>query len=70
MTRPSEVKPREGDLPAALYKDWQVGAEFPELAFTVTPDIVDEYLSVVDGDPANYLIDGRRAAPPTSWPST
>lgn len=64
MTRPSEVKPREGDLPAALYKDWQVGAEFPELAFTVTPDIVDEYLSVVDGDPENYLIDGRRAAPP------
>ena len=64
MTRPCDVKPREGDLPAALYKDWQIGAKFPELRFTVTPDIVDEYLSVVDGDPANYMVDGRRAAPP------
>jgi hypothetical protein len=64
MTRPSEVKPREGELPAALYKDWEVGAEFPQLSFTITPDIVEEYLSVVDGDPSNYFIEGRRAAPP------
>ena len=40
MTRPSEVKPREGDQPAALYKDWTVGVEFPPLPFTITPDIV------------------------------
>ena len=26
MTRPSDIKPREGDQPAALYKDWTVGA--------------------------------------------
>jgi hypothetical protein len=64
MTRPSEVKPREGDQPAALYKDWQIGAEFPELRFTITPDIVQEYLSVISADAANYMIDGRQAAPP------
>ncbi|MDX3907086.1 MAG: hypothetical protein QHC78_15470 [Pigmentiphaga sp.] len=64
MTRPSEVKPREGDLPAALYKDWQVGAEFPELRFTITPDVIDEYMSVVSATPEAYVIDGRRAAPP------
>lgn len=64
MTRPSEVKPREGDLPAALYKDWQVGAEFPELRFTITPDVIDEYMSVVNATPEAYVIDGRRAAPP------
>ncbi|GAA0517623.1 MaoC family dehydratase N-terminal domain-containing protein [Pigmentiphaga sp. GD03639] len=64
MTRPSEVKPREGDLPAALFKDWQIGAEFPELRFTITPDVIDEYLSVVSGTPEAYVIDGRRAAPP------
>jgi hypothetical protein len=64
MTRPSDVKPREGDQPAALYKDWQVGAEFPELRFTIPPDVIEEYLSVVNADPANYVIDGRQAAPP------
>ncbi|VCU68031.1 hypothetical protein PIGHUM_00078 [Pigmentiphaga humi] len=64
MTRPSEVKPREGDLPAALFKDWQIGAEFPELHFTITPEVIDEYLSVVSGTPGAYVIDGRRAAPP------
>lgn len=64
MTRPSEIKPREGEQPAALYKDWEVGAEFPALPFTITPDIVQEYISVVDADPANYVIDGRQAAPP------
>jgi hypothetical protein len=64
MTRPSEVKPREGDQPAALFKDWQVGAEFPELRFSITPDIVDEYVSVVNADKRNYRIEGRQAAPP------
>jgi hypothetical protein len=64
MTRPGDIKPREGAQPAALYKDWVVGAEFPALPFTITPGIVREYMSVVDADPANYLIDGRQAAPP------
>jgi hypothetical protein len=64
MTRPSEVKPREGDLPPALYKDWQVGSEFPELRFEITPDIVQEYMSVVSAEAGNYVVDGRRAAPP------
>ena len=64
MTRPSDVKPREGDQPAALYKDWMVGAEFPPLPFTITRDVVQEYQSVVNADPANYVIDGRQAAPP------
>ena len=60
MTRPSEVKPREGDQPAALYKDWTVGVEFPPLPFTITPDIVHEYNSAVDADPAG---EGERAGP-------
>jgi hypothetical protein len=64
MTRPSEVKPREGDQPAALYKDWEVGAEFPALSFSVTPDIVEEYLSVTSSNKENFIIEGRQAAPP------
>jgi hypothetical protein len=64
VTRPSDVKPREGDQPAALFKDWTIGVEFPPLPFTITRDVVDEYVSVVDADRANYVIDGRQAAPP------
>lgn len=63
MTRPSDIKPREDEQPAALYKDWEVGAEFEPLPFTVTRDVVREYMSVVDADPRNYVIDGRAAAP-------
>ena len=64
MTRPGYIKPREGAQPVSLYKDWVVGAEFPALPFTITTDVVREYMSVVDADPANYVIDGRQAAPP------
>ena len=61
MTRPSEIKPREGQQPAALYKDWKVGAEFSPLPFTITPDIVREYNTAIDADLKNYVIDGRQA---------
>src|SRR5690606_5418848 len=64
MTRPSDVKPREGELPAALYNDWVIGQEFDALPFTITQDIVQEYISVVNADRENYVIDGRQAAPP------
>jgi hypothetical protein len=64
MTRPSEVKPREGEQTAALFADWKIGSEFPELTFTITPDIVNEYMSVVNANPENYLVDGRQASPP------
>lgn len=64
MTRPSDIKPREGEQPAALYKDWKVGTEFPPLPFIITPDVVKEYMSVTDATPSYYMIDGRQAAPP------
>jgi hypothetical protein len=48
MTRPSDIKPREGEQPAALYNDWTVGAEFPALPFTITPDIVREYNAAIE----------------------
>jgi hypothetical protein len=64
MTRPSEIKPREGEQPAALYNDWEVGAEFGKLQFTITPEIVQEYQSVTATDTQNFVIDGRQAAPP------
>ena len=64
MTRPSEIKPREDEQKPALYADWLIGDEFPPLTFTVTPDVIEEYFSVVNAEKKNYVIDGRQAAPP------
>lgn len=64
MTRPSDIKPREGEQAAALFKDWQIGATFEAVPFTVTPEVVQEYAAVTASDLDNFVIDGRRAAPP------
>lgn len=64
MTRPSEVKPREGEQAGTFAEQFATGEVLPELRFTITPDIVSEYLSSIDGDPGIYEVDGRQAAPP------
>jgi hypothetical protein len=64
MTRPSDVKPREGDQPGTPAADYEAGAVLPKLEFTVTPDIVDEYVAAIDSDASVYNLDGRRVAPP------
>lgn len=64
MTRPSEVKPREGSAPGTPYATYVVGTELPELRFTVTPAIVEEYMAAVQADPSVYRIDDRKVAPP------
>jgi hypothetical protein len=64
MTRPSDVKPREGEQPGTLAADYQAGATLPKLAFTVTPDIIDEYIAAIDSEKALYTLDGRPVAPP------
>jgi hypothetical protein len=64
MTRPAEVKVREGAVPGTRYDAFEVGARLPEVTFTITPEIIDEYIQAVEGDEKLYLVDGRRAAPP------
>lgn len=64
MTRPSELKPTEDEVEGTLPEAYQVGAALPEMRFTITPEIVAEYIAAVDGDPELYQVDGRRAAPP------
>ena len=64
MTRPAEVKVREGSTPGTRFADFEVGAKMPEVSFTITPDIVEEYILAVEGDEKLYVVDGRRAAPP------
>lgn len=64
MTHPTEIKPREGEQAGTHAPQFQAGAVLPEMRFTISPDIVTEYLTAVDADPRDHLIDGRPAAPP------
>lgn len=63
MTRPSELKPREDESPGTLPHQYRIGP-LPEMRFSITPEIVQEYMAAVDANPALYRVDGRDAAPP------
>jgi len=65
MTRPSDIKPREGDVPGTTFEQYVIGETFPEVRFTITPDIIDEYTRSVDGDVQAYKIGGRPVALPS-----
>ena len=64
MTRPDQLKPREESVPGTPFAGFTVGRKLDPLSFTITPEIVEEYIVAVEADRANYRIDGRQAAPP------
>ncbi|HBP27967.1 MAG: hypothetical protein ACTIKR_11425 [Advenella sp.] len=64
MTRPSEVKPREGDQPGTPYEIFEIGAELPDMAFSITPEINTEYLEAIDEQEKNYSLNGRNVCAP------
>lgn len=64
MTRPAEVKIREGATPGTRFDAFEIGAKTPEARFTITPDIIAEYIRAVEGNEKLYTVDGRAAAPP------
>lgn len=64
MTRPSEIKPREGSVRGTTYEDYQEGRELGPVRFQITPEICEEYIGSVEADRSLYLVDGRQAAPP------
>jgi hypothetical protein len=64
VTRPSEIKPREGSVPGTPYAGFEEGATLSPVQFDITPAIVDEYFKAVDADPTLYVAKGRQAAPP------
>ena len=65
MTRPSEIKPREGERPGTTWDTYVIGDTLPETRFTVTPDVIREYAEAVDGMADGYDVDGRKAALPS-----
>ena len=64
MTRPSEIKPREGSVPGTLYEAYEEGRSLGPVSFDITPALCEEYFEAVQADPALYRVDGRQAAPP------
>jgi len=64
MTRPSEVKIREGTTPGTAYDAFVVGAKLDPVRFQITPEIVEEYMASVEADRALYKLNGRQVAPP------
>ncbi|GFG54560.1 hypothetical protein CQY20_00235 [Mycolicibacterium agri] len=65
MTRPTDVKPREGDRPGTRWDEFEVGAELPSFDFTISPEIVAEYHRAIEQEPAGYSLDGRKVAIPS-----
>lgn len=65
MTRPSDVKPREGDRPGTEWAEFEVGADLPRFTFTITPDIVDEYSRAIEAADTAYVVDGERVSVPS-----
>ncbi len=65
MTWPTEVKPREGDAPGTTFDEYEIGATFPELRFTLTPEVVRAYTLAIDADPDAVDADGRPTAVPS-----
>jgi hypothetical protein len=64
MTRPSEIKPREGSVPGTTFAQYREGTELGPVRFQITPDICQEYFDAVEADKSLYRVDGRQAAPP------
>jgi len=65
VTRPSDIKPREDEQRGTTYEDYVIGDTLPPLRFTVTPEIMQEYASVVDGSASGYDVGPRKAALPS-----
>ena len=64
MVRPSDVKIREGATPGTPYADFEIGREFNEVRFLITPDIIEEYASAVEAERSLYVLNGREVSPP------
>lgn len=64
MTRPSDVKVREGATPGTAYAAFDIGASLAPVRFTITPDVIQEYARAVEADLSMYRVDGRSVAPP------
>jgi hypothetical protein len=64
MTRPSEIKPREGSVAGTTYSQYEEGKALGPVHFEITPEICQEYFDAVQSDRELYVVDGRQAAPP------
>jgi hypothetical protein len=65
MTRPSDVKPREGEVRGTRFEEYVVHEPLPEMRFTLTPEVVREYEAAIDCDHSGHELDGEPVAVPS-----
>ena len=64
MTRPSDVKIREGTTAGTAYEAFVVGRKLEPVRFNITPAIIQEYAAAAEADTAAYRLEGRPVSPP------
>lgn len=50
MTKPSAIRPREGEQPGTPFARFHAGDELAPMSFTLDPDVLDEYTRLLGGD--------------------
>jgi hypothetical protein len=65
MTRPTDIKPREGEVRGTRFEEYVIHDPLPELRFTITPDVVREYAVAVEGEASGYERNGGKVALPS-----
>jgi len=64
MTRPADVRAKEGALAGTMFEDYCVGERVGPMCFTLEPAFIDEYIAAAGIDASLYRLEGRAAAPP------
>ena len=54
MTRPSDIRPKEGQQPGTPFEAFHVGARLRPMTFTLDNEVVDEYTRLIGGDLSWY----------------
>jgi hypothetical protein len=65
MTRPSDVKPREGEVRGTSWDEYVVGDPLPEMRFTLTPDVIREYETAINCEHDGHELAGEPVAVPS-----
>jgi hypothetical protein len=63
--RPTDVKPREGEVRGTRFDEYVVGEPLPELHFTLTPEVIQEYAVAVNCTHEGHEVNGQPVAVPS-----
>ena len=71
MTRPADIRPKEGQQPGTPFEAFHTGARLRPMTFTLDGDVLDEYTRLIGGDTAWYHAppDGSGPVAPATTPA-